>query len=120
MKKAINTAREALTLVSREFKPGVPSRHLFKIYTDYLDKTGYRQFSPYGSVHSLGMLECESPFFSATKDVVLVENAVVAIDAYFKGLPWGSFRIEDTFIVHPDGPELVTTFNSQYLDRYCS
>jgi hypothetical protein len=44
----------------------------------------------------------------------------VAIDAYFKGLPWGSFRIEETFIVHPDGPELVTTFNSKYLDRYGS
>jgi Xaa-Pro aminopeptidase len=120
MKKAINAAREALNLVASEFKPGAPSRHLFKIYTDYLDKTGYRPFSPYGSVHSLGMLECESPFFSATKDVVLVENAVVAIDAYFKGLAWGSFRIEDTFIVHPGGPELVTTFNSKYLDRYCS
>jgi Xaa-Pro aminopeptidase len=120
MKKAINAAREALNLVAGQFKPGATSRQLFKTYTDYLDKTGYRQFSPYGSVHSLGMLECESPFFSATKDVVLVENAVVAIDAYFKGLPWGSFRIEDTFVVHPDGPEVVTSFNSKYLDRYCS
>jgi Xaa-Pro aminopeptidase len=120
MKKAINTAREALNLVADHFRPGVASRTLFQLYTDYLDKTGYRPFSPYGSVHSLGMLECESPFFSATKDVVLVENAVVAIDAYFKGLPWGSFRIEDTFIVHSDGPELVTTFNSKYLDRYSS
>jgi Xaa-Pro aminopeptidase len=120
MREAINAAREALNLVAGQLKPGVTSRQLFKTYTDYLDKTGYRQFTPYGSVHSLGMLECESPFFSATKDVVLVENAVVAIDAYFKGLPWGSFRIEETFIVHPGGPELVTTFNSKYLDRYCS
>jgi Xaa-Pro aminopeptidase len=118
MKKAIIVAREALNLVAGELKPGAVSRQLFRTYTDYLDKTGYRQFTPYGSVHSLGMLECESPFFSATKDVVLVDNAVVAIDAYFKGLPWGSFRIEETFIVHPDGPELVTTFNSRYLDRY--
>ena len=119
MKRAIITAREALTLVSHHFKPGASSRQLYTIYTDFLEKTGYRQFTPYGSVHSLGMLECESPFFGANKDVRLVENAVVAIDAYFKGLPWGSFRIEETFIVHADGPEMVTTFNSSYLDRYC-
>ena len=118
MRQAINVARAALNLVASHLQPGVTSRALFKVYTDFLDERGYRQFTPYGSVHSLGMLECESPFFSATKDVVLVENAVVAIDAYFKGLPWGSFRIEDTFIVRSDGPELVTKFNEKYLDRY--
>ena len=119
IKAAINVCREALNLVASRLAPGVASRELFKVYTDYLDRKGYRQFTPYGSVHSLGMLECESPFFSATKDVHLVENAVVAIDAYFKGLPWGSFRIEETFIVKPGGPELVTRFNEKYLDRYC-
>ena len=118
MKNAINAARAALNLVSRHFRPGASSRDLYKVYTDFLDTTGYRRFTPYGSVHSLGMLECESPFFGANKDVHLVENAVVAIDAYFKGLPWGSFRIEETFIVRSDGPEVVTTFNTKYLDRY--
>jgi Xaa-Pro aminopeptidase len=118
IRTAVNVAREALNLVASRLVPGVSSRELFKTYTDYLDRKGYRQFTPYGSVHSLGMLECESPFFSAARDVSLVENAVVAIDAYFKGLPWGSFRIEETFIVKPGGPELVTRFNEKYLDRY--
>ena len=119
IRAAINVCREALNLVAGRLAPGVSSRELFKTYTDFLDRKGYRQFTPYGSVHSLGMLECESPFFSAARDVYLVENAVVAIDAYFKGLPWGSFRIEETFIVKPGGPELVTRFNGKYLDRYC-
>jgi Xaa-Pro aminopeptidase len=118
IREAVNIARDALNLVATRLVPGVSSRELFKTYTDYLDVKGYRQFTPYGSVHSLGMLECESPFFPASRDVYLVENAVVAIDAYFKGLPWGSFRIEDTFIVKPGGPELVTRFNEKYLDRY--
>jgi Xaa-Pro aminopeptidase len=118
IRAAINVCREALNLVASRLAPGVSSRELFKTYTDYLDRKGYRQFTPYGSVHSLGMLECESPFFSAARDVYLVENAVVAIDAYFKGLPWGSFRIEETFIVKPGGPELVTRFNEKYLARY--
>lgn len=115
IKKAVNVAHQALQLVSGQFRPGATSRQLYAAYMQFLEETGYRQYTPYGSVHSLGMLECESPFFSANRDVMLVENAVVAIDAYFKGMPWGSFRIEDTFIVGADGPELVTRFNEKHL-----
>ena len=118
IKKAVNVCHEALKMVANHLRPGVTSRQLFATYMKFLEDTGYRQYTPYGSVHSLGMLECESPFFSANKDVVLVENAVVAIDAYFKGMPWGSFRIEDTFIVRPDGPEWVTRFNEKYLSIF--
>jgi Xaa-Pro aminopeptidase len=118
IKKAVNVAHQALQLVSRQFRPGATSRQLYAAYMQFLEEKGYRQYTPYGSVHSLGMLECESPFFSANRDVVLVENAVVAIDAYFKGMAWGSFRIEDTYIVGPSGPELVTRFNEQYLSVF--
>lgn len=118
IRRAVNVAREAVDRVSHLLYPGVTSRQLYAAYMQFLEEAGYRQYAPYGSVHSLGMLECESPFFSASRDVVLVENAVVAIDAYFRRLPWGSFRIEDTFIVHSDGPERVTTFNERFLRLY--
>ena len=118
MRKAILTAWDASRTVANALKPGATSKQLFKIYADFLANTGYSKFSPYGSVHSLGMLECEPPFFSNKRDVILAENAVVAIDAYFANLPWGSFRIEDTFIVKSNGFEPVTKFNSEYLKRY--
>jgi len=41
----------------------------------------------------------------------------IAIDVYFKGLPWGSFRIEDTFIIRKEGAELATTFNKEFIPR---
>jgi Xaa-Pro aminopeptidase len=113
--KAVNTAYEAMNLVVSHMKPGATSLELYKVYTDFLTKTGYRQYSPYGSVHSLGMLECETPFFSAVKETVMVENMVVAIDTYFKGMEWGSFRIEDTFVIRKGGAELLTTFNKKYI-----
>ena len=115
--KAVQVAGEAMKLVSGAMKPGVISRELYKVYGDFLEKKGYRQFSPCGSVHSLGMLECETPFFSAHRDVPLVENMAVAIDVYFKGLPWGSFRIEDTFVIRDKGAELLTTFNQGFLGK---
>lgn len=118
IRRAVQVAHEALNITSQAMKPGISSLELYSIYSSFLEKEGYRQYSPYGSVHSLGMLECESPFFSAVRDVCMVEDMAVAIDAYFKGLPWGSFRIEDTFIILADSPELVTSFNQRYLTRY--
>ncbi|MCL5986321.1 MAG: Xaa-Pro peptidase family protein [Actinobacteria bacterium] len=115
IKKAINVAYEALNTVVDAMKPGVSSKKLYDIYNGFLRRKGYREYSPYGSVHSIGMLECESPFFSANKDVFMVENMTVAIDAYFKGLPWGSFRVEDTFAIRNDGAEPITDYNKKHL-----
>ena len=115
IKEAVKVANEAKNIVADSMKPGATSRQLFEIYNKFLKKYGYSKNSPYGSVHSSGMLECESPFFSAEKDVVMIENMSVCIDAYFKDLPWGAFRIEDTYIIRRDGAELVTKFNQKYI-----
>jgi Xaa-Pro aminopeptidase len=115
MRVTVNVAYDSMKVVVEKMKPGAVSTQLYKVYSDFLEEKGYRQFSPYGSVHSLGMLECETPFFSAHKPVKMLENMVIAIDVYFKGLPWGSFRIEDTFIIQKDGAELATTFNKDFI-----
>lgn len=41
IKKAVNTAFEAMRLVEAQMKPGVTSIELYQIYMDYLKKTGY-------------------------------------------------------------------------------
>lgn len=115
IKDAIKAAYEGLNLVASRMKPGATSIELYGTYIDYLKRVGYDKYCPYGSVHSLGMLECETPFFSASKPTVMIEGMTVAIDAYFKGLPWGSFRIEDTFLIKEGGAELLTTYNEKYL-----
>jgi Xaa-Pro aminopeptidase len=117
IRKAVKVAYEAMEVVVDHMKPGALSTKLYKIYSDFLEKEGYRQFSPYGSVHSLGMLECETPFFYTHRDVEMLENMVIAIDVYFKNLPWGSFRIEDTFIIRKDGAELATQFNKSFIPQ---
>jgi len=118
IRKAILVGWDAQKKVEDALKPGVSSRELVKVYGEFLEKKGYRKYSPYGAVHSIGMLECEKPFFSAKRDVFLKENSTVAIDVYFAELPWGSFRIEDTYIVKSSGLERITHFNNEYLKRF--
>ena len=118
IRKDILVGWDAQKKVEDALKPGVSSRVLVKVYGDFLEEKGYRQYSPYGAVHSIGMLECEKPFFSAKRDVYLKENSTVAIDVYFAELPWGSFRIEDTYIVKTSGLERITHFNEVFLKMY--
>ena len=117
IKEAVKVALEAEQRVVSSMKPGASSIDLFRNYNNFLKTKNYEKFSPYGSVHSLGMLECETPFFSATKEVVMLENMTVAIDVYFKDLSFGSFRIEDTYIIRKNGAESVTTFNEKFISE---
>jgi Xaa-Pro aminopeptidase len=115
--RAVTVAHDAMMIVMEKMRPGAVSTELYQVYSEFLERKGYRQYSPYGSVHSLGMLECETPFFSARRPVKIQENMALAVDVYFKGLPWGSFRIEDTFIIRGDGAERTTRFNQEYLPK---
>ena len=115
IKKACEIITDSFAYAVEHLKPGTTSRELYMLYSNFLEKKGYKEYSPYGSVHSIGMLECESPWFSVSRDVEMVDNMVVAIDTYFKGLPWGSFRIEDTFIIRKEGAEITTKFNKGFI-----
>jgi Xaa-Pro aminopeptidase len=117
MKDAIKACHEVKNYQASAMKPGSTSKQLFKIYNDFLEKKGYLKYlSPYGAAHSTGLLECEVPCFQDPNlDVLMEENMAICIDAYLTGLPWGSFRIEDTYIVKKDGAELLTRFNQSYI-----
>lgn len=115
IKDAVNVAFEAMSRVEEQLRPGITSIELYEIYINFLKKTGYSQYCPYGSVHSLGMLECESPFFSAKRPIEMKENMTIATDVYFKGLSWGSFRVEDTFLITKNGSERLTHHNDKVI-----
>ena len=85
------------------------------IPTEYLTKYGYIDYCPYGSLHSTGMLECEAPTFTVANKRVIEENMAICIDAYFKGMEWGSFRIEDCYLITKDGAKRMTTYNDKAI-----
>jgi len=115
IKEAINVLYEALKIAENMVKPGVTSVGVFEKYRDFLKARGYGDYIPYGPLHSIGMLECETPFFSIDREVPIVEDMTIAIDAYLKGLPFGSFRIENTYIINNSGAECVTDFNEKFI-----
>ena len=111
IRAAVMCAYDALNYASDKMKPGTPCDVVLNAYTDYLTKYGYIDYCPYGSLHSTGMLECEAPTFTVGNKRVIEENMAICIDAYFKGMEWGSFRIEDCSLITADGAKRMTTYN---------
>lgn len=115
MHDAVHCAYDALNYASAKMLPGTPCDVVLNAYTDYLTKYGYIDYCPYGSLHSTGMLECEAPVFSVANKRVIEENMAICIDAYFKGMEWGSFRMEDCYLITGSGAQRMTTYNDKFI-----
>lgn len=117
IKDAVMCAYEALNYASEKMIPGTPCDVVLNAYTDYLTKYGYIDYCPYGSLHSTGMLECEAPVFSVANKRIIEENMAICIDAYFKGMEWGSFRVEDCYLITDKGAKRMTTYNDKAIPK---
>ena len=115
IKDAVMCAYDALNYASDKMKAGTPCDVVLNAYAEYLTKYGYIDYCPYGSLHSTGMLECEAPTFTVGNKRVIEENMAICIDAYFKGMEWGSFRIEDCYLIGADGAKRMTTYNDKAI-----
>jgi len=117
IRSAVLCAYDALNCASEKMRPDTPCDTVLKTYTDYLTKYGYIEYCPYGSLHSTGMLECEAPVFTTKNRRLIEENMTLCIDAYFKGMPWGSFRIEDCYLITGSGAKRMTTYNDRTIPK---
>ena len=117
IKDAVMCAYDVLNFASDKMKPGVPCTTVLEAYESYLTKYGYIQYCPYGSLHSTGMLECEAPVYSKKNGRIIEENMAICIDAYFKGMEWGSFRIEDCYLIEKKGAKRMTTYNDKAIPK---
>lgn len=117
IKDAVMCAYDALNYASAKMNVGTPCDVVLNAYTEYLTKYGYIDYCPYGSLHSTGMLECEAPTFTVANKRVIQENMAICIDAYFKGMEWGSFRIEDCYLIGKDGAKRMTTYNDKAVPK---
>jgi Xaa-Pro aminopeptidase len=118
IRKAVLAADKAMSAIIEELKPGATSKELNDAGRGVLEKEGFLRYSPYGLVHSIGMLECEPPWLPVDGALTLVEGMTVCIDVFLFGMAWGSFRLEDTLAVRPDAAERFTRFNETFVPQH--
>lgn len=118
IKKAINCANDAMEAIVATLKGGVTSRAANAAGKAVLARGGYDKYSPYAMVHNIGLIECESPWMAADKDFAMPDGATVCIDVFIFGLPWGSFRIEETLAITAQGIDQLTNFNRKFIKKH--
>jgi Xaa-Pro aminopeptidase len=63
------------------------------------------------------MLGCEAPVFTADNKRVIEENMAICIDAHFRGMEWGSFRVKDCYVITDKCAERMTTYNDKAIPK---
>jgi len=65
----------------------------------------------YAGIHSVGVIEFETPIFGPTSKSVMRENMVLSIDIPVFDGAWGGLRVEDGYIITVDGSERLSSFD---------
>ncbi|OGK10478.1 MAG: hypothetical protein A2W80_11515 [Candidatus Riflebacteria bacterium GWC2_50_8] len=115
-KKVYNTVLEAQTKAIAALKVGVVCRKVDAVARKVITDAGYGEYFGHGLGHSLGLDVHEAPSLSK-KCVDKVEAGMfftVEPGIYLPG--WGGVRIEDVYMVKPDGLVLLTSTPNRLLE----
>jgi Xaa-Pro aminopeptidase len=89
-------------------RPGAETMQVDAAARDVIEAAGQGELFVHGLGHGVGLEIHEAPALAKTSTGTLADGAAVTVEpgVYFAGR--GGVRIEDTLVVRPDGPELLT------------
>ena len=108
VRRVFNAVAEAQERAARSALPGVRTGDVDAVARRTLAAHGLASFFTHSTGHGVGMETHELPRLGRGEKTRLQAGQVVTVEpgVYFKG--WGGIRIEDTILVGPEGPEVLT------------
>lgn len=101
-------------------KAGVPMKEFVIAVREYFRKEGLAEYDVYPPLHGIGCAEAESPYPDENTEEVFSVGMTVNTDISLFGLPGGSNRIEEGFIITEDGAETLAPFVRKYCEEWLS
>jgi Xaa-Pro aminopeptidase len=108
-RSAFDVALTAQKACAALLHPGIEGREVDALGRRIVGDAGLGQYYLYTGVHSVGVIEFESPIFNAQNPTVLQPNMCLSIDIPMFNAPWGGLRIEDGFLITESGAEALHT-----------
>lgn len=114
MRRVYEVVAEAQRQAVAAVRPGRTGRQVDRVARDIIEAAGFGPRFLHGTGHGVGLAIHEGPLLFSRGDTVLEPGMVVTVEPgiYIEGL--GGVRIEDTVVVRPDGPEILTSFSKEY------
>jgi Xaa-Pro aminopeptidase len=117
-KKVISTLINASAAGLPFLKAGLPMKQFVTAVRNYFRKENLSQYDVYPPLHGIGCAEAESPYPNEETDAVFEEGMCVSTDISLFGLPGGSNRVEETFVVTKNGAETFSPFSRSYYEKW--
>ncbi len=107
-KRFLNALFEAANVQLEYLRDGVISGEMVQAVKAVFKKHTLEQYDVYPPMHGIGLAEAESPYPDEHSDYPLRTGMCVNSDISLFGHPAGSNRIEEGFVITPNGPESLT------------
>lgn len=99
-------------------KAGLPMKEFVKAVRKYFRDEGLEEYDVYPPLHGIGCAEAESPYPDETTEQIFEEGMTVNTDISLFGLPGGSCRIEEGFVITCDGAKTLSPFVRKYCENW--
>jgi Xaa-Pro aminopeptidase len=116
-KRFLDALFEAANVQLEYLKDGVISGEMVRAVKTVFKKHALEQYDVYPPMHGIGLAEAESPYPDEHSDYPLRTGMCVNSDISLFGHPAGSNRIEEGFVITPNGPESLTPLIRQLCEK---
>lgn len=99
-------------------RPGEPMKNFVRAVRDHFKNEGLSEYDVYPPLHGIGCAEAESPYPDSDTEEVFREGMTFNTDISLFGLPGGSNRIEEGFVITADGAQTLSPFVRSYCERW--
>ncbi len=104
LQKALDAAKRAQHEAQALLRPGVSGCEVDAVTRQILGEAGFGKNFAYSAVHSVGVVEFESPIMNSGMTETIQKDMVFSIDIpIFFNDDFGGFRIENGFLITEDG-----------------
>ncbi len=117
-KKVIDVLISASAAGLPYLKAGEPMKNFVCAVRNYFREAGLEKYDVYPPLHGIGCAEAESPYPDENTDKVFEVGMTVNTDISLFGLPGGSNRIEEGFVITESGAKTLSPFVRKYCEDW--
>lgn len=99
-------------------RPRMPMNEFVKAVKGYFKEKGVSKYDVYPPLHGIGCAEAESPYPNENTEAIFQVGMVVNTDISLFGLPQGSNRIEEGFVITEEGARSLSPFVRNYCEKW--